>query len=74
MPISRSSGGTRSWLDDTTRPATEMRPLSGFSKPAISRNVVVFPHPEGPSRVTNSPDPIERLKSITPALLPAGAG
>jgi len=60
--------------EERTRPATEMRPLSGFSKPAISRNVVVFPHPDGPRRVTNSPDPIKRLKSVTPALLPPGPG
>src|SRR2546421_7469344 len=32
-----------------------MRPSSGRSKPAISRSVVVFPEPDGPSSVKNSP-------------------
>ena len=30
-------------------------PLVGISKPAIMRRVVVFPQPEGPRKVTNSP-------------------
>ena len=30
-------------------------PLVGFSKPAISLNIVVFPQPEGPNKVINSP-------------------
>ena len=34
-----------------------MRPESASSKPAISRSVVVLPHPEGPSSEKNSPRP-----------------
>jgi hypothetical protein len=36
-------------------PPTAIRPASSCSKPAISRSVVVFPHPEGPSSATISP-------------------
>src|SRR5262245_2330739 len=32
-----------------------MRPLSGNSSPAITRNKVVLPEPLGPSRATSSP-------------------
>src|SRR5260370_31021621 len=32
-----------------------MRPSSGTSKPAISRNSVVLPQPDGPSSAKNSP-------------------
>ena len=38
-------------------------PSSGFSKPAIMRSKVVFPHPEGPSREKNSPAFITKLMS-----------
>src|SRR5438128_384876 len=37
-----------------------MWPASGRSKPAIIRSVVVFPEPDGPSRVKNSPASISR--------------
>src|SRR5512143_903448 len=47
-----------------------MRPVSGSSKPAIILSSVVLPQPEGPSRVTNSPDPMERLTSSTATRLP----
>ncbi len=36
-------------------PCSKISPLSACSKPAISLRVVVFPHPEGPSIVKNSP-------------------
>src|SRR5579863_102354 len=35
------------------------------SSPPIIRNVVVLPHPDGPSMATNSPCSIPALKSIT---------
>ena len=35
-------------------------PASGSSKPAIIRSVVVFPEPDGPSIVKNSPFAISR--------------
>src|SRR5437870_9960728 len=36
-------------------PSSRILPSSGRSKPAISRSVVVLPHPEGPSSEKNSP-------------------
>src|SRR5437867_4840079 len=38
-----------------TSPPTAIRPASGRSRPATQFRVVVFPHPEGPRSVTNSP-------------------
>ena len=39
----------------TSTPSSMMRPEVGSSKPATSRSVVVFPHPEGPRSEKNSP-------------------
>ena len=36
-------------------PSTEIKPLVGLSKPAIMRNSVVLPQPDGPSSEKNSP-------------------
>src|SRR4051794_1876352 len=41
-----------------------MLPASGRSKPAIMRRQVVFPEPDGPSRVKNSP---RRMSRSTPS-------
>lgn len=35
-------------------PLTMISPDEGYSNPPIILSVVVLPHPEGPSRVTNS--------------------
>jgi hypothetical protein len=35
------------------------------SRPAIMLRVVDFPHPDGPTRMTNSPSAIERSASST---------
>jgi hypothetical protein len=40
-----------------------MRPLVGCSNPAIIRKQVVFPDPDGPSNVKNSPP---RIVTDTP--------
>jgi len=53
---SRSNGGTRV----TSAPASSTCPSSGCSKPAITRKVVVFPEPDGPSIVKNSPSAMSR--------------
>src|SRR5712691_3457433 len=50
--VSRWCGGT----EVTSRPPSSIRPPSGRSNPAISRSKVVFPDPDGPSKVKNSPD------------------
>src|ERR1041384_985898 len=51
MPKPRRSGGrlviSALW--------NSIVPASGFSSPAIMRNVVVFPQPDGPSSPKNSP-------------------
>src|SRR5438093_8651625 len=46
----------------TLFPYTSSSDLSGNSKPAIIRSKVVFPHPLGPSRLTNSPPCTSRSK------------
>jgi hypothetical protein len=50
MEILRARGG-RSL---TTLPPMLMVPPVISSRPAIMRSVVDFPHPEGPTRTTNS--------------------
>ena len=52
----RSYGGTSS----TGSPSSRMWPSVGTSKPASMRSVVVLPHPDGPSRLKNSPFGIAR--------------
>src|SRR5262245_27977873 len=53
----RPSGGTMMLRsgDATSRPRTQISPASGCSSPATRRNVVLLPHPLGPSRVRTSP-------------------
>src|SRR5436853_5572068 len=60
MPMSRLCTGTSvmSW------PPTWTRPLSGISKPAMMRRLVVLPQPEGPSSEKNSP---ALMSSVTPS-------
>ena len=57
MPISRRSGATKSprAASLTTRSPMVIRPASFCSSPAIIRSVVVFPQPDGPSRMTSRP-------------------
>src|SRR5438128_5402542 len=50
MAMSRSRGGR--WTTDL--PPMRMSPAVTSSRPAIIRSVVVFPHPLGPTRMTNS--------------------
>src|SRR5688572_6057669 len=42
-------------MPPTSVPDRRIVPASGYSKPAINLNVVVFPHPDGPSKESNSP-------------------
>src|SRR5664279_980425 len=49
----------------TTRDPIEIRPAVDSSSPATMRSVVVFPHPDGPSRVTNSPASTRRSMPST---------
>ena len=52
-------------------PLTKMRPVSGVSKPAIMRNVVVLPQPEGPRRAKNSPAATSRPRPSTARVTPS---
>src|SRR5579864_689924 len=72
MPISRRSGGTAAPVDadESTRPPSAIRPVVGATNPAIIRRVVVFPHPDGPSKVTNSPSRTTRDRSRTAQTAP----
>ena len=49
----------------TSRSPIKMRPESTVSSPAIMRNEVVLPHPEGPTSTTNSPSPTLRSRWST---------
>src|SRR5690349_1704570 len=49
----------------TTWPPIRSSPELMSSKPAIMFSVVDFPQPDGPTRMTNSPSAIFRLKSLT---------
>src|SRR5580700_4235254 len=49
----------------TTWPPMSSSPEVMSSRPAIMFSVVDFPQPDGPTRMTNSPSAISRLKSLT---------
>src|SRR6516165_4992729 len=61
MPMSRRSGASVV----TSTPSNRIAPVSGSTKPAIERKVVVLPQPLGPSSETSSPSAISRLRSST---------
>jgi hypothetical protein len=63
MPSPRSPG-SRSL---TTVSSMTMRPLVGASSPEIMFSVVVFPQPDGPTMIRNSPSRISRLIPFTAA-------
>ena len=65
MPMLRLSGDrlVRAAASKTVRSPKEIRPVSGVSRPAKHRRVVVFPHPLGPSNTMNSPCSISRSRS-----------
>ena len=69
MAMSRSLAGT----SFTTRPSMESVPDEIVSRPAIIRNVVDLPQPEGPSSTMNSPSAMVTSTLSTaaaPAVLP----
>src|SRR5262249_18632382 len=49
-----------------SRPAISIRPVSGVSRPAMARSVVVLPQPDGPNSVNNSPSRKPKLAPNTP--------
>ena len=60
----RCSGGTTAPGREMTRSPTRISPASGAMNPAISRSVVVLPHPEGPSNETNSPGSMRTVDGV----------
>src|SRR5580658_6996640 len=66
MPASRLYGGTSLMRS----PPMRMSPPSGLKKPAIRLSTVVFPHPDGPSRVMNSPRLIDSDMSCSATTAP----
>src|SRR5258706_10036644 len=63
------SGGTP---PVTVRSPIRMRPSLRGTRPAINPSSVVLPHPEGPTRLTNRPDPTRKLTSRTAVNSPVG--
>ena len=61
MAMSRSRGA----FSLTRSPPMRNSPELISSSPAIMLSVVDFPHPDGPTRMTNSPSAIVRLRSFT---------
>ena len=57
----RSLGATRVRLRPLTQIASA---LSGRSRPAMQRSVVVLPQPDGPSRTRSSPDSISQIDVV----------
>src|SRR5689334_3540289 len=55
----------------TTWPPMNSSPSEMSSRPAIMFSTVDFPEPDGPTRMTNSPSAMSRLKSST-ARKPSG--
>ena len=56
----------------TSAPPIDMRPLVAISSPAIMRNVVVLPQPDGPSSVTSLPASMVKETSLTAGVVPPG--
>src|ERR1700733_12292913 len=67
MAMSRSRGGRLL----TTRSPIRTSPLVISSSPAIIRSAVVLPHPDGPTRHTNSPSWMSRLSLSTASAPPS---
>ncbi len=67
MAISRSRGA----FSLTRWPPILSSPSEISSSPAIMLSVVDFPQPDGPTRMTNSPSPMVRLRSFT-GVAPSG--
>src|SRR4051794_22874124 len=65
----RRSGGTTPAGEDSTWPFMAIVPSVGGMNPAIMRNVVVLPQPDGPSSETNSPSSSARVTSLTAFVL-----
>src|ERR1700733_8853053 len=65
--MSRSRGGRLL----TTRSPMRISPLVMSSSPAIMRNAVVFPHPDGPTKQMNSPSLMSMFSLLTASAPPS---
>src|SRR6266511_6254356 len=63
MAMSRSRGRT----EETSLPPIKIRPASRGSRPASMRSAVDLPDPDGPTRTSNSPSAMSRLRLSTAA-------
>ncbi|MCY1307319.1 hypothetical protein D9M70_572320 [compost metagenome] len=54
----------------TSSPSMKISPFVGSSRPAIMRNVVVLPQPDGPSSMKNSPSSMVKLEERTAVKAP----
>ena len=61
MLTSRSVAG----FSVTSSPSMKICPSLAISSPAIRRKVVVFPHPDGPNRVTSVPRWMSKVTLLT---------
>src|SRR4051812_20801977 len=66
MAMSRSRGA----FQVTVSPPMRMSPAVTSSRPAIIRSVVVFPHPDGPTRMQNSRSRTVRSMPATTSVSP----
>src|ERR1039458_5358983 len=66
----RRSGGSECAGEEINLSPTRISPALGSTKPAISRNVVVLPQPDGPSRQTRWPCSMVSEISSTTATVP----
>ena len=66
LRVAQRHGSVRAG-DDTTRSPTAISPADGSTKPAIRRNVVVLPQPDGPSRQISRPWSMHSETSSTTA-------
>ena len=65
--MSRSGGATVV----TSRSPIRTVPAVTFSRPAIIRSSVDFPHPDGPTSTTNSPGRTSKVTSSTARTSPS---
>src|SRR5215475_4855113 len=61
---------SRGWTRVTSCSSIHSRPPLASSRPASRRSRVVFPHPEGPTRMTKAPSGISSETSLTAVTLP----
>src|SRR5689334_8982229 len=54
----------------TTEPPILTSPEVGLSSPASRRSAVLLPHPDGPTKIRNSPSPTVRFRPLRATVSP----